>query len=336
MMKTVTLIYGDGIGKEVIAAAKAVVEATGADIAWEIQEAGAEAAEKYGQPIDDKVIESIAKNGVALKGPTATPIGKGFRSVNVEIRKRLDLYVNLRPLRSFQGVDCLYPDLNLTIVRENTEGLYTGIEQQVTPDHAEATKIITRGASERIVEYAFQYAQKMGKKKVTAIHKANIMKLTDGLFLNCAKEVAAKYSDIQFNDKIIDAACMDLALNPYAYDVLVAPNLYGDIISDLGSALVGGLGVAPGANIGEHAAVFEAVHGSAPDIAGLDVANPIATILSASMMLRYSFDLDKEADAIEAAVKQVLKEGYRTVDIMSEGCKQVGCTEMGSLLAERI
>ncbi|MBR6756552.1 MAG: isocitrate/isopropylmalate dehydrogenase family protein [Peptococcaceae bacterium] len=321
MMKTVTLIYGDGIGKEVIAAAKAVVEATGADIAWEIQEAGAEAAEKYGQPIDDKVIESIAKNGVALKGPTATPIGKGFRSVNVEIRKRLDLYVNLRPLRSFQGVDCLYPDLNLTIVRENTEGLYTGIEQQVTPDHAEATKIITRGASERIVEYAFQYAQKMGKKKVTAIHKANIMKLTDGLFLNCAKEVAAKYNDIQFNDKIIDAACMDLVLNPASYDVLVAPNLYGDILSDLASALVGGLGVAPGANIGKNAAVFEAVHGSAPDIAGKDLANPTSAILSAAMMLKH-LGYSQAGEKVEAAVAQAFAHGEKTVDLGGNlGCK---------------
>jgi len=321
MMKTVTLIYGDGIGKEVIAAAKAVVEATGADIAWEIQEAGAEAAEKYGQPIDDKVIESIAKNGVALKGPTATPIGKGFRSVNVEIRKRLDLYVNLRPLRSFQGVDCLYPDLNLTIVRENTEGLYTGIEQQVTPDHAEATKIITRGASERIVEYAFQYAQKMGKKKVTAIHKANIMKLTDGLFLNCAKEVAAKYSDIQFNDKIIDAACMDLVLNPASYDVLVAPNLYGDILSDLASALVGGLGVAPGANIGKNAAVFEAVHGSAPDIAGKDLANPTSAILSAAMMLKH-LGYSQAGEKVEAAVAQAFAHGEKTADLGGKlGCK---------------
>jgi len=321
MMKTVTLIYGDGIGKEVIAAAKAVVEATGADIAWEIQEAGAEAAEKYGQPIDDKVIESIAKNGVALKGPTATPIGKGFRSVNVEIRKRLDLYVNLRPLRSFQGVDCLYPDLNLTIVRENTEGLYTGIEQQVTPDHAEATKIITRGASERIVEYAFQYAQKMGKKKVTAIHKANIMKLTDGLFLNCAKEVAAKYSDIQFNDKIIDAACMDLVLNPASYDVLVAPNRYGDILSDLASALVGGLGVAPGANIGKNAAVFEAVHGSAPDIAGKDLANPTSAILSAAMMLKH-LGYSQAGEKVEAAVAQAFAHGEKTADLGGKlGCK---------------
>lgn len=313
-MKTVTLIYGDGIGKEVIASAKAIVEATGADIAWEIAEAGAEAAEKYGKPIDDKVIESIARNGAALKGPTATPIGKGFRSVNVEIRKRLDLYVNLRPLRSFQGIDCLYPDLELTIVRENTEGLYTGIEQQVTPDHAEATKIITREASERIVDYAFRYAQKTGKNKVTAIHKANIMKLTDGLFLNCAKEVAAKYSDIQFNDKIIDAACMDLVLKPYSYDVIVAPNLYGDILSDLASALVGGLGVAPGANIGEKAAVFEAVHGSAPDIAGKDLANPTSAILSAAMMLKH-LGFNTEGAKVEAAVAKAFANGQKTADL---------------------
>lgn len=320
-MKTVTLIYGDGIGKEVIAAAKAVVEATGADIVWEIQEAGAEAAEKYGKPIDDKVIESIARNGVALKGPTATPIGKGFRSVNVEIRKRLNLYVNLRPLRAFKGIDCLYPDLQLTIVRENTEGLYTGIEQQVTPDHAEATKVITREASTRIVDYAFSYAEKTGKNKVTAIHKANIMKLTDGLFLNCAKEVATKYGAVQFNDKIIDAACMDLVLNPYSYEVIVAPNLYGDILSDLASALVGGLGVAPGANIGETAAVFEAVHGSAPDIAGKDLANPTSAILSAAMMLKH-IGFTSEGTKVEEAVAQAFANGEKTADLGGNlGCQ---------------
>lgn len=320
-MKTITLIYGDGIGKEVIASAKAIVEASGAQVDWEVQEAGAEACEKYGTPIDDRVLESIAQNGVALKGPTATPIGKGFRSVNVEIRKRLDLYVNLRPLRSFVGVKSLYQDIDLTIVRENTEGLYIGIEKQVDADRAEATKVITRHASERIVKYAFDYAEKMGKEKVTAIHKANIMKLTDGLFLNCAKEVAQKYPHIAFNDKIIDAACMDLALNPYAYDVLVAPNLYGDIISDLGSALVGGLGVAPGANIGETAAVFEAVHGSAPDIAGKDIANPTSAILSSAMMLKH-IGMEEEGRRIEDAVAKCFADGQMTGELGGTlGCK---------------
>lgn len=320
-MQTITLIYGDGIGKEVIASAKAIVEASGASVEWEVQEAGAEAAEKYGKPIDDAVLESISRNGVALKGPTATPIGKGFRSVNVEIRKRLDLYVNLRPLRSFAGVKSLYQDIDLTIVRENTEGLYIGIEKQVDEGWAEATKVITKKASDRIVKYAFDYAKANGKKKVTAIHKANIMKLTDGLFLNCAKEVAQGYPDIAFNDKIIDAACMDLALNPYAYDVLVAPNLYGDIISDLGSALVGGLGVAPGANIGEGVAVFEAVHGSAPDIAGKDLANPTSAILSSAMMLKH-LGMKAEGQRIEAAVAACFAAGQMTSELGGKlGCK---------------
>ena len=320
-MQTITLIYGDGIGKEVIASAKAIVEASGAKVDWEVQEAGAEAAEKYGKPIDDAVLESISRNGVALKGPTATPIGKGFRSVNVEIRKRLDLYVNLRPLRSFEGVKSLYQNIDLTIVRENTEGLYIGIEKQVDEGRAEATKGITKKASDRIVKYAFDYAKDMGKKKVTAIHKANIMKLTDGLFLNCAKEVAKDYPDIAFNDKIIDAACMDLALNPYAYDVLVAPNLYGDIISDLGSALVGGLGVAPGANIGEGVAVFEAVHGSAPDIAGKDLANPTSAILSSAMMLKH-LGMKEEGQRVEDAVAACFAAGQMTGELGGTlGCK---------------
>lgn len=314
MTKTITLIYGDGIGKEVIASAREIVEATGADIAWDVQEAGAEACEKYGKPIDDAVIGQIAANGVALKGPTATPVGKGFRSVNVEIRKRLDLYVNLRPLRSFPGVKSLYEEIDLTIVRENTEGLYIGIETQIDEGRAEATKVITKKASDRIVQYAFDYAAKMGKKKVTAIHKANIMKLTDGLFLNCARNVAQRYPNIAFDDKIIDAACMDLVLNPYRYDVLVAPNLYGDIISDLGSALVGGLGVAPGANIGDHAAVFEAVHGSAPDIAGKDLANPTSAILSAAMMLKH-LGMLAEGKRIEDAVAKAFASGKMTGDL---------------------
>ena len=320
-MQTITLIYGDGIGKEVIASAKAVVEASGAQVDWEVQEAGAEAAEKYGKPIDDAVLESISRNGVALKGPTATPVGKGFRSVNVEIRKRLDLYVNLRPLRSFEGVKSLYQNIDLTIVLENTEGLYIGIEKQVDEGRAEATKVITKKASDRIVKYAFDYARDMGKKKVTAIHKANIMKLTDGLFLNCAKEIAQGYPDIAFNDKIIDAACMDLALNPYAYDVLVAPNLYGDIISDLGSALVGGLGVAPGANLGDGVAVFEAVHGSAPDIAVKDLANPTSAILSSAMMLKH-LGMKEEGQRIEDAIAACFASGQMTGELGGTlGCK---------------
>lgn len=321
-MQTITLIYGDGIGKEVIASAREIVEATGAPIQWDVQEAGLEAFEKYGKPIDDKVIESIIKNKVALKGPTATPVGTGFRSINVEIRKRLDLYVNLRPLRSFPGVKSLYDNLDLTIVRENTEDLYIGIEKMVDDNRAEATKVITRQASERIMEYAFDYAEKMGKSKVTAIHKANILKLSDGLFLRCAQEVAAKHPNTPFNDKIIDAVCMDLVLNPYNYQVLVAPNLYGDILSDLASGLVGGLGVAPGANIGHGMGVFEAVHGSAPDIAGKNIANPTSAILSAAMMLNF-MGLNNQGQQIEDAIAKTFAQGKMTAELGGNlGCKE--------------
>lgn len=314
MMQTVTLIYGDGIGREVIASARQIVEATGAPIQWEIKEAGLGAYETNGIPLGDDVLDSIAHNKVALKGPTATPIGTGFRSVNVEIRKKLNLYANVRPLRSFPGIKSLYDQINMTIVRENTEGLYTGIEHQISEDHAEATKVITRRASERIVKYAFDYANTHHKEKVTAVHKANIMKLTDGLFLRCAKEIAEQYPAIAFNDKIIDAVCMDLILNPYNYQVVVAPNLYGDILSDLASGLVGGLGVAPGANIGDEIGVFEAVHGSAPDIAGKDIANPTSAILSAAMMLKH-MGLASYGQPIEDAVAKAFASGQMTADL---------------------
>ena len=307
-MQTITLIYGDGIGKEVIASAKAIVEASGAKVDWEVQEAGAEAAEKYGKPIDDAVLESISRNGVALKGPTATPIGKGFRSVNVEIRKRLDLYVNLRPLRSFEGVKSLYQNIDLTIVRENTEGLYIGIEKQVDEGRAEATKVITKKASDRIVKYAFDYAKDMGKKKVIAIHKANIMKCTDGMFLRIAREIAPEYPEIEFDDMIIDALCMRLVQDPSKFDVMVMPNLYGDIVSDLCAGLVGGPGLAPSANVGHGKAIFEAVHGSAPQIAGQNIANPTALILSGAMMLCHIGEAEAAAK-IENAVSSIIEEG---------------------------
>ncbi|WP_085829225.1 isocitrate dehydrogenase (NAD(+)) [Clostridium massiliodielmoense] len=304
----VTLIPGDGIGPEITEAAKKVIEATGVKINWEVAEAGAKVIETEGVPLPEYVIDSIKKNKVALKGPVTTPVGKGFRSVNVGLRKSLDLYANVRPVKTYKGVPCRYEDVDLVIVRENTEGLYAGIEHNVGEEAAETIKIITKKSSDRIVDFAFDLARKQQRKKVTAVHKANIMKLSDGLFLRCAKEVASKYKDIEFNDMIVDAMSMRLVQNPENYDVLVMPNLYGDILSDMASGLVGGLGIVPGANIGKDIAVFEAVHGSAPDIAGKGIANPTALILSGVMMLRYLGENDS-ASKIENAVTKVLEEG---------------------------
>lgn len=265
-MYNVTLIPGDGIGPEVAYAAKEVIDATGVPIQWDIVEAGEAVMQQYGTPLPDYVLDSIKRNKVALKGPITTPVGTGFRSVNVALRKALDLYANLRPCKAFKGVKTHYEDVpvDLIIVRENTEDLYAGIEHMVGKDAAESIKIITREASERIVRFAFEYAVKEGRKKVTAVHKANIMKLTDGLFLECAQKVAQDYPQIEFENMIVDAMCMKLVQSPENYDVLVMPNLYGDILSDLCAGLVGGLGIAPGANIGAEAAVFEPIHGSAP------------------------------------------------------------------------
>lgn len=313
-MKTVTLIYGDGIGLEVIESAKNVVEASGADIDWEVVEAGVIAKDKYGTPLPENVIESIKSNKIALKGPTATPTGSGFRSVNVAIRRKLNLFANIRPVKSFNGIKSLYDNIDIIIIRENTEGLYTGIERMITDNKAETRKIISRDASNRIMEFAFNIAEVEGRKKVTAVHKANIMKLTDGLFLNCAKETAKKNTNIQFEEKIIDAACMDIVMNPHNYDIIAAPNFYGDILSDLVSGLVGGLGVAPGANIGNEYAVFEAVHGSAPDIAGKGIANPVSAILSAIMMLNH-IGFIEEAKRIEQAIKETFANSEVTYDL---------------------
>ena len=313
-MYTVTLIPGDGIGPEVTDAMVKVVEASGAKINWEKVQAGEAVIEKYNTAIPDYVIDSIKKNKVAIKGPITTPVGKGFKSVNVTLRQKLDLYVNLRPIKSFKGIKSRYEDVDLVIVRENTEDLYAGIEHKIGDYAAESIKIITKPACERICKFAFDYAKDNDRKKVTGVHKANIMKLSDGLFLNTFREVA-KYYDIESDDLIVDAAAMNLVLNPENYDVMVMPNLYGDILSDLCSGLVGGLGIIPGANIGKDVAVFEAVHGSAPQIAGQNIANPTAIIQSAVMMLKYLGEVDA-ANKIEKALDEVFLKGEKlTVDL---------------------
>lgn len=308
----ITLIPGDGIGPEVTEAARLVIEASGVNVNWEVVEAGEKVMEKYNTPLPDYVLESIEKNKIALKGPVTTPVGKGFRSVNVALRQKFNLYANVRPVKTYPGIKTRYTDVNFVIIRENTEDLYAGIEHKIGDYAAESIKLITRPASERIAKFAFDLAKNEGRRKVTAVHKANIMKFSDGLFLECARKVAEEYkdSDIEFEDVIVDAMSMKLVQNPERYDVLVLPNLYGDILSDMGAGLVGGLGVVPGANIGENIAVFEAVHGSAPDIAGKGLANPLATILSGVMMLRYLGELDA-ADKIDAAVTKVLEEGTK-------------------------
>ena len=312
MTYTVTLIPGDGIGPELSEATVGVLEATGIGFAWEVQQAGEATIATEGTPLPERVIESIRRNGVAIKGPITTPVGTGFRSVNVGLRLALELYANLRPARSMVGVESRYTGVDLIIVRENTEDLYAGVEHRVGPDAAESIKIITREASERIARFAFDYAVANGRRKVTAVHKANIMKLSDGLFLESCRTVAADYDGkVEFEDRIVDNMCMQLVQKPELYDVLVLPNLYGDIVSDLAAGLVGGLGVAPGANIGTEAAVFEPVHGSAPKYAGLDKANPTAMILSGALMLRH-LGHPAEADRLETALRDVVAEGTST------------------------
>lgn len=303
----VTLIPGDGSGPEVIAAAKKVVDATGVDIQWEVAEAGAAMIEKYGTPLPDETIESIRKTRVALKGPITTPVGTGFRSVNVALRKTFDLYANVRPAKTYPGVITKFENIDIVIVRENTEDLYAGIERMVDENTAESIKLFTRKGCERIIRYAFEYAVREGRKKVTAVHKANIMKCTDGMFLDIAREIAKEYPQVQFNDSIVDAMCMRLVMHPEDYDVLVCPNLYGDIVSDLCAGLVGGLGLTPSANIGVDGAIFEPIHGSAPDIAGQHKINPTAAILSASLMLAHLGE-GKVAANIEKAVEAVIGE----------------------------
>ncbi len=308
MAYQVTLIPGDGSGPEVIGAAKKVVEATGINIHWEEAQAGAAMIEAYGTPLPDETIASIRKTGIALKGPITTPVGTGFRSVNVALRKTFDLYANVRPTKTYPGVITKFENIDLVIVRENTEDLYAGIERMVDEDTAESIKLFTRKGCERIIRYAFEYAVREGRKKVTAVHKANIMKCTDGMFLDIARKIAKEYPQIQFNDSIVDAMCMRLVMHPEEYDVLVCPNLYGDIISDLCAGLVGGLGLTPSANIGVDGAIFEPIHGSAPDIAGQHKINPTAAILSTALMLAHLGEGEKAA-AIEKAVETVIGTG---------------------------
>ena len=333
MSYAVTLIPGDGIGPELSQATRSVLEATGIEFEWDIQEAGEATIASEGTPLPNRVIDSIRANGVAIKGPITTPVGSGFRSVNVGLRQALELYANVRPARTMQGVATRYEDVDLIIVRENTEDLYAGIEHRVGPDAAESIKIITRAASQRIARYAFEYAVKNGRRKVTAVHKANIMKLSDGLFLESCQQVAAEYDGrIAFEDRIVDNMCMQLVQKPELYDVLVLPNLYGDIVSDLAAGLVGGLGVAPGANIGEKAAVFEPVHGSAPKYAGLNKANPTALILSGALMLRHLGEIDA-ADAVERATRDVIAAG-ETVTYDLGG--SAGTSEFGEAVAAQV
>jgi len=315
MKHTITLIPGDGIGPEVTSAVVRIIEAAGVEVAWETHYAGAQALEKFGTTLPDDLLASIKRNTVALKGPITTPIGKGFTSVNVGLRKTLDLYANLRPVRALPNVPCRYPELDLVVVRENTEDLYSGIEHVVVPGVVESIKIITEKASTRIARFAFEYARREGRRKVTAIHKANIMKLSDGLFLDCFRNVAKDYPEIEADDKIVDNACMQLVMRPEQFDIMLLENLYGDIVSDLCAGLVGGLGLVPGANIGELGALFEAVHGSAPDIAGQGIANPTALLQSGILMLRHIGER-AAAQKIESAMLKVFVEGkVRTRDI---------------------
>lgn len=310
MAHNVTLIPGDGIGPEVALAARRVVDASGAEINWHVVDAGESQMAQYGTPLPQHVLDSVRSDGVALKGPITTPVGVGFRSVNVALRKEFDLYANVRPARTFKGVAGRYENVDLVVVRENTEDLYAGIEHMIGDVAAESIKLITRKGSERIARYAFDYAVQNGRKKVTCVHKANIMKCTDGLFLDVCRSVAADYPQIEFEDKIVDALCMQLVQHPETFDVLVLPNLYGDIVSDLCAGLVGGLGLAPSANIGKNTAIFEAVHGSAPKHAGKNDANPTALILSAVMMLRHLGEA-KAADRIESAVLSLIEGGIQ-------------------------
>jgi len=357
-MTKVTLIPGDGTGPEIVEAAKRCIDATRAGIEWDVAEAGADVLERLGTVLPDATLESIKRNGIALKGPITTPVGKGYRSVNVYLRQTLDLYACLRPCKSYPGVRSKYADIDLVIVRENTEDLYSGIEfQKGNDDTAElidwlnkhskrrigedfgiSIKPISVGATERIVRFAFDYARKMGRKKVTSVHKANIMKFTDGLWLEVSRQVAQNYPDIEFEDRIVDNMCMQLVQKPELYDVIVLPNLYGDIISDLCAGLVGGLGVAPGANIGEKTAIFEATHGSAPKYKGQNKVNPTALILSGVLMLRH-LGKTKEADKLENAVAAVIAEGKSVTYDMKENRNDptaVGTKEMTDAIIEKV
>jgi len=304
----VILLPGDGIGPEIAASVVEILEAAGAPIQWERYEAGEEALRLRGDPLPEDVLEAIRRTGLCLKGPVTTPVGKGFKSVNVRLRQILDLYANLRPVKNLPGVTGRFSGVDLVVVRENTEGLYSGLEHVVVPGVVESIKVITERASTRIARFAFEYARQNGRRKVTAIHKANIMKLSDGLFLECFRRVAQEFQDVTADDAIVDAACMRLVMDPHRFDVLLMENLYGDILSDLAAGLVGGLGVVPGANLGAQGAVFESVHGSAPDIAGQGIANPTALLLSACLMLRH-MGLRALAARVEKALEAAMLDG---------------------------
>ena len=333
-MHNVTLIKGDGIGPSIMDAAVAVINASGAKINWLEAEAGMSAFEKTGTPLPDATMDSIEQTRVAFKGPLTTMVGEGFRSINVELRKRYDLYANVRPAKSWHGVKTRFEDVDIVIVRENTEGLYVGLEHYLTPqkDIAESLAVVTKAGSERIVEYAFKYAIDNHRKKVTICHKANILKFTQGLFLKTAREVAAKYPQIEFNEVIVDAACMHMVMRPENFDVVVTTNMFGDILSDLTAGLVGGLGLIPGANIGEDAALFEAVHGSAPDIAGKNLANPTAVMMAGVMMLNHLGE-HEAADRMLKAIEKVVNEGiYVTPDLNPNST--TGTKEMGQAIVD--
>lgn len=331
-MHNVTLIKGDGIGPSIMEVAVKIINASGAKINWEEADAGMAAVEKHGTPIPDATLASIEKNRIAFKGPLTTPVGKGFRSINVALRQEYDLYANVRPAKTWKGAQTRFDNVDIVVVRENTEGLYAGLEHYLTKekDMAESIALVTRKGCERIVEYAFQYAKQNNRKKVTACHKANILKFSSGLFLDVAKEVAARYPEIQFNEVIVDAACMHLVMNPQQFDVIVTTNMFGDILSDLTAGLVGGLGLIPGANIGADAALFEAVHGSAPDIAGKNIANPTAVIMAGVMMLHHLGE-HAAAEKIQTAVEKIVSEGEFVTPDLNPNSK-TGTIEMGAAI----
>ena len=354
----VTLLPGDGVGPEICEAAVRALEATGVEFDWDIQPAGESAMKDYGSPLPQQTLDSIRKTLVALKGPVGTPVGTGFRSVNVALRQELDLYALVRPVKAYQGARNLRDDLDFVIVRENTEDIYAGIEfeqgtddcreliedisrrakKKIRPDSGLSIKPISISGSERVVQYAFDYARRMGRRLVTAVHKANIMKHTDGLFLATARKVAERNPDVEFNDRIVDNMCMQLVLRPYEYDVLCCPNLYGDIISDLGAGMIGGLGLAPGANMGTAAAVFEATHGSAPKYTGLNKVNPMAVMLSGVLMLRH-LEEEEAANRMEAAIATVIKEGRSlTYDMKKDrdDPTAVGTSQVADAIIEKL
>lgn len=330
-MHNITLIKGDGIGPEISDAVLRIIEAAGVDINWDIQTAGADLIETEGTPLPDRVLNSVKKTKIALKSPVTTPIGKGFRSVNVQLRKELDLYANLRPCYNLPNVKTRYDNVNIVVVRENTEDLYAGIERQVDENTAESIKIITRNASERIAKFAFDYALKNDRKEVCVVTKANICKLSDGLFLESARKVASNYPQIGFKEILVDNCCMQLVQNPNQFDVLLLPNLYGDIVSDLCAGLIGGLGIAQGANIGDEYAVFEPVHGSAPDIAGQDKANPTAMLMSAIEMLNYIGE-NNAAKRIQHALFAALEADIKTADLGGNA----RCSEFAQVVIDRL